>query len=146
LKGGFTAEDAEGRGGRRGLWVRDEALLMIPDLASVMRKRYRMERNLRLGAVVLFVVWMMYVVFGVVSLIVELRGGYLGKRSFGVALESAPFLFGAVLLGVLSGRIARWILPIPKSGCPRCGYRLVALAEPRCPECGLELPRELMGR
>jgi hypothetical protein len=118
---------------------------MIPDLASVMRKRYRMERNLRFAAVVLFVVWMMYFVFGVVSWIMESLGGYRGARLFGVALGSTPFLIGAGFLGVLSGRIARWILPIPKMGCPRCGYRLVALNEPRCPECGLDLPRELMG-
>lgn len=119
---------------------------MIPDLASVMRKRYRMEKNLRFAAAALFVVWIIYLGFGVVQAIGSLLGafGRTGLGMFMALVASVPYLFGAVFLGVCSRRISNWILPIPKTGCPRCGYRLVALLEPRCPECGLSLPRELM--
>ncbi len=46
-------------------------------------------------------------------------------------------------LGVFSRRIAAWVIAMPPSGCPQCGY---AVAPPtgsappaRCPECGLHL-------
>lgn len=39
-----------------------------------------------------------------------------------------------VTCGLLSRRIARWIVTVPDAGCPGCGYaRLVGDA---CPECG----------
>ncbi|HRQ71830.1 MAG TPA: hypothetical protein PLU35_02250 [Phycisphaerales bacterium] len=41
-----------------------------------------------------------------------------------------------VLLGLLSRRIGAWIVPVPATGCPRCGYPTPD-AEGRCPECGL---------
>lgn len=118
---------------------------MIPDLASVMRKRYRMERNIRFAALVLFVIWIVYFAFGLATV-----WPYFFERASKVRIimsltAPVPFLLGAVFLGGLSRRIARWVLPLPRSGCPRCGYRLVALIEPRCPECGLALPAELMG-
>lgn len=118
---------------------------MIPDLASVMRKRYRMERNIRFMGLVLFVLWIVYCGHGIIQGISELLAGWGLVTILEGMIASLPLLLGALFLGILSGRIARWILPIPKTGCPRCGYRLVALVEPRCPECGLDLPRELMG-
>lgn len=46
-------------------------------------------------------------------------------------------------LGVFSRRIAAWVIAMPPTGCPQCGY---AVAPPtgqappsRCPECGLPL-------
>ena len=50
---------------------------------------------------------------------------------------------GAILL-VLSGVIARILVPFPKPRCPRCTYRIQHLHAPRCPECGIELPEEMM--
>ncbi|MCL4741060.1 MAG: hypothetical protein KJZ54_02550 [Phycisphaerales bacterium] len=41
-----------------------------------------------------------------------------------------------VALAVLSRRIALWVVPVPATGCPRCGYPTPD-AEGRCPECGL---------
>lgn len=41
-----------------------------------------------------------------------------------------------VPLGLLSSRIAGWIVPVPARGCPSCGYASLG-AGGRCPECGL---------
>jgi len=41
-----------------------------------------------------------------------------------------------VALALLSRRIAGWVVPVPATGCPRCGYPTPD-AEGRCPECGL---------
>ncbi|MCW5775154.1 MAG: hypothetical protein KIS87_01735 [Phycisphaeraceae bacterium] len=39
-------------------------------------------------------------------------------------------------LALLSRRIGVWVVPVPTTGCPRCGYPTPD-AEGRCPECGL---------
>lgn len=51
-------------------------------------------------------------------------------------------LIGAAL-GLFSRRVAAWVIAMPPTGCPQCGY---AVAPPtgsappaRCPECGLRL-------
>ncbi len=41
-----------------------------------------------------------------------------------------------VVLGLLSRRIGTWIVTVPATGCPRCGYPTPD-SEGRCPECGL---------
>lgn len=41
----------------------------------------------------------------------------------------------AVLLACFAERIARWLVPVPFNGCPRCGYEKIDAD--RCPECGL---------
>lgn len=117
---------------------------MIPDLASVMRKRYRMQRNIRFIALILLIIGVVYSGFGVVGAVGRFTSGWGALSAIESLFWSAPFLATGALLGGLSSRITRWVLPLPKAGCPRCGYRLVALVEPRCPECGLGLPRELM--
>ena len=119
---------------------------MIPDLASVMRKRYRMERTIRFSALVLLVIWFVSALIEVFDAIAGVLGGEVNivARLLRDLLMAAPFLVAGALLGGMSVRLARWILPIPRGGCPRCGYRIVALTEPRCPECGLPIPPELM--
>lgn len=49
-------------------------------------------------------------------------------------------------LGLWSRRVAAWVIAMPPTGCPQCGY---AVAPPdggvwpgRCPECGLRLEPE----
>jgi hypothetical protein len=54
--------------------------------------------------------------------------------------EGQSFYRGLALLAVGAGLgagahpIARWAFPVPRGGCPRCGY---ASGRPTCPECGL---------
>jgi hypothetical protein len=119
---------------------------MIPDLASVMRKRYRMERTIRFSSLVLLVIWFVWILAEVFDGLAGVIGGEVNilSRMIRDLLLSAPYLIAAAVLAGMSGRLARWILPIPRTGCPRCGHRIVALTEPRCPECGLSIPRELM--
>ncbi len=48
-----------------------------------------------------------------------------------------------LLLGLFSRRIAAWVIAMPPTGCPQCGYAVAPptgrTAPPRCPECGLPL-------
>lgn len=119
---------------------------MIPDLASIMRKRYRMQRNLRFFAVLLFALSVIFAGFGAIELVGSLLSNGMPGFSVWYLCNAVPFLAGGLFLGMGSPRLVRWMLPLPKSGCPRCGYRLIALVEPRCPECGLDLPREFIER
>ena len=46
-------------------------------------------------------------------------------------------------MGLLSRRIAAWVIAMPPTGCPQCGYDVApptgAAPPSRCPECGLNL-------
>ena len=48
-----------------------------------------------------------------------------------------------VAMGVFSRRIAAWVIAMPPTGCPQCGYAVApptgAAAPARCAECGLDL-------
>lgn len=46
----------------------------------------------------------------------------------------AAIMIGAAL-AVLSRRLARWIIAMPETGCPTCGY--AGSSSDTCPECGL---------
>lgn len=55
----------------------------------------------------------------------ETHGIYLGL----------PLMAVGIALGLLSERIARWVVRPPVRGCPRCGYETLDEAG-RCSECG----------
>ncbi len=40
--------------------------------------------------------------------------------------------------------LSKWIVPIAEPRCPRCDHTLRHLVSPRCSECGLRLPDELV--
>jgi len=46
------------------------------------------------------------------------------------------------LLMLKQGSILRWLVPLRGAACPSCDHSLTGLTSPRCPECGVELPRE----
>jgi hypothetical protein len=124
---------------------------MIPDLASVMRRRYWLESVIRLAAAALFAIWLSLFVGQIVAVASGNGPPRMSTGQFlnvayllGSLARTTPLLIGALFLAALNQRLARWIVPFPKSGCPRCGYRLIALREPRCPECGMPIPRELL--
>ena len=54
------------------------------------------------------------------------------------------FVLPGALISIFHVKLARWLVPVPKAICPRCSYALRNLAEPRCPECGTKLPREMI--
>jgi len=100
-----------------------------------------------------------------VSIILIAVGAYLmlkrlalgiGTMDFGLAFrrwddveEMQSFYRGigmvvvGAALGVLSRRIAAWVIAMPPTGCPQCGYAVApptgAAPPARCPECGLAL-------
>ncbi len=47
-----------------------------------------------------------------------------------------------ITIGMTNQRLAKWLVPLPRKVCPKCDYRLIRLQQPRCPECGLDLPNE----
>ena len=58
-------------------------------------------------------------------------------------LLGAPILF---LLGIpLVWTILRRLRPSEELRCRHCGYSLIGLPEPRCPECGLPFPQDFVG-
>lgn len=59
--------------------------------------------------------------------------------SFGLGLTGLGLIAGA-------GGVARLAVPLrrPRARCPVCRYSTVDLAAPRCPECGVDLPAELV--
>lgn len=80
----------------------------------------------------------------------------VGTMDFGLAFrtwervgETQSFYRGigmvvvGAALGVFSRRIAAWVIAMPPTGCPQCGYAVsppTGAAPPvRCPECGLPL-------
>lgn len=48
-------------------------------------------------------------------------------------------LFGGYPLWVLIAGIMRWRVRRKRHRCQECGYSLIGLVEPRCPECGLDV-------
>jgi hypothetical protein len=49
-----------------------------------------------------------------------------------------------ITIALTNKRLASWLVPMPRKVCPKCGYRLIRLRQPRCPECGLDLPHEFV--
>jgi hypothetical protein len=116
---------------------------MIPDAASIARKRYRMRKTLRFMALVLFMIFFLCECAELIAWLY--RGAAIDNLALQEFVLYSPFLAGAAFLVIAQGRLIVWLVPIPKrSVCPACGYHLQGLREPRCPECGLDLPPALM--
>mgnify|MGYP005842603273 CR=1 FL=1 len=61
---------------------------------------------------------------------------YTDDGDMNSAYRGIALMIVGVALAVLSRRIGGWIVPVPATGCPRCGYPTPD-AEGRCPECGM---------
>ena len=56
----------------------------------------------------------------------------------GASRGVAMLLLGAAL-ALASSRLARWVIVIPPTGCPGCGYSLEGAGDSAvCPECGMK--------
>jgi hypothetical protein len=116
---------------------------MIPDAASIARKRYRMPRTLGFSALVLFMIFLVGTVCSVA--VAAYEGLFWAGQLFSLSALLRPvvylsgFLAGAGFLAGYRRRLVVWLLPFPEGGCPRCAYRLEASPGPGCPECGLPL-------
>ncbi len=113
---------------------------MIPDVASIVRKRYRMRKTLRFGALVLAMIFLISLAWWAIGGLVE--GWASALESWRLPVFQSAFLVGAGALVLLERPLVAWLVPWSRSVCPRCGYNLAAPVPRRCPECGLELPEE----
>src|SRR5258705_7368260 len=110
---------------------------MIPDAASIVRKRYRMSRTLGFAALVLFMIFLVSAVGALAITVYEAM--FWQGRLFDPPSLLRPivylsgFLAGAAFLAGCRRRLVAWLLPFPDTGCPRCAYRLDASPGPRCP-------------
>ena len=112
---------------------------MIPSADRIMARRHTVVIVLRFVSGVLLLIGGARLIYVVVGALLWSGLGFLPRDP--EALRHVAFsvacLIPATILLVLQNKIARWLVPIPRSECPRCGYSLAHLREGRCPECGL---------
>lgn len=133
------------REGRRGVeWTGLELRFqVIPTASDVLKQRSLAAMLVRLGALGLA----LYPAYGFLILSVywvlaDSPGFPIRDPSaFGVwAIQYSVVLLVAVGLFAFARRLARIVVRLPaETQCPKCLYALTALAELRCPECGLVL-------
>jgi hypothetical protein len=54
---------------------------------------------------------------------------------------AATMIVVALSLWLLQQPLSRWVVPLAKPACPKCGYALTKLEHSRCPECGCDVPK-----
>jgi hypothetical protein len=114
---------------------------MGPSIATVMRRRYWTGSVLRIVALIM-AVWGL---LGFLNAALE-QGPYLlsGGNMMVLAWMAMPLrwvVMGAALVA-MERRLLTWIFPLPRQGCPQCGYPLAGREFAVCPECGLALGGE----
>ena len=121
---------------------------MSPTAHTVARTRWAVRVALRLAllAVLLMLAWTIYD---------EVAAHRKNQRAFAVMVTGATppggpsvfrFLNGtwqwlmiAALLLAADLFALRLLVPMPRRGCPGCGYDVDETKQQRCPECGLEV-------
>jgi hypothetical protein len=116
--------------------------LMVPDAATIARRRHLLRTIVRCTALVLLIMFVGPVLSAV--LVSVLEGATFGPRFFVRVAASAGPVLAAVALLAFERRLVMWLVPMGSHRCPQCDYFLVSLVEPRCPECGLPLTREFL--
>lgn len=111
---------------------------MMFDIWSIARKRYRMRKALRTAAVGLMTGAIVFLGLVLTQFVVPGLAGGGGLISVALSIL-LPFLAGAGFLWVAERFWMRWLVPMPASGCPACGYALGNVIPARCSECGVDL-------
>ena len=76
----------------------------------------------------------------------------LGTFPYSMAAAIAISMVLSVVLGLIYGQVVwKYLRPylgreVDKGICTECGYLLIGLTRPRCPECGTEFDGELLKR
>src|SRR5262245_18719097 len=119
---------------------------MGASVGAIARVRYWIVVALRIDALALFV-YAAVLLWRIVSrtLFYELFARGMGGNHlspvyllFEVALGPALVAAMGVACVRLGPGAARWLVPMPRGGCPECGYPAAA-GSARCPECGAPL-------
>ena len=122
---------------------------MVPDLEYVLRKRFLFGVIVRFAASVMLVIGSIPVLQALLQAMVLGPIFYItnsGSRwdpfevLVSILWQGGPFLLVGAFLMMRQRAVSRWLVPLPRPECPRCGYNMAKLREPRCPECGLQLP------
>ena len=115
---------------------------MIPTTEHIMKKRHHNRRRLRFISLVLLLIALWAPIYYGVERLLDGDGprswtldGWRWSLAWAVA-----FTLPALFLWTCDRWLARLLVPLPTSTCPRCGYALSHLTMPSCPECGLPIP------
>jgi hypothetical protein len=117
---------------------------MSPSMEAVRRTRYWVVVVLRVVAALLVIA----AVVGMWKLVARTVEYELWQRQgrntmlrwslpVSLLLSQGPFLLAAAALVRWETTVARWLVPMPRAGCPECGYAMTTGPGARCPECGL---------
>ncbi len=118
---------------------------MVPDAATIARRRHLMRTVLRGIALLLLVLFLAPAVVTGIAIAASFAGvDLIGRAIIDRAIAGVGFLLVGVGLLIFEKRLVAWLVPMPRSRCPQCEYFLVSLVEPRCPECGLPLTAEFL--
>lgn len=115
---------------------------MIPPIEEIVARRHRARSLLRWARIALFMAaaqrLLSWVIEGIIDLDLFDIFYYIGRITWGIVFAGT-----ALLIGFTEARLARWLVPLPDPGCPRCGYALRRPVGDRCPECGLAISAAL---
>lgn len=117
---------------------------MIPSVREVIVQRHLLRGLIRLISLPCFFLalwpWSSWLMEGLRDGDLFDFGYYWGRIVRGAWLSGS----GAALL-VFNRWLVLWMIPMPRAGeCPACGFSARGLSVPRCPECGLDLPPDLI--
>ncbi|GJM18936.1 MAG: hypothetical protein DHS20C14_11490 [Phycisphaeraceae bacterium] len=117
---------------------------MVPNASDLAHRRLTLVAVVRVLAVVVWIIATspIIVFFSIAS--IE-PSSVEGEVIAVIALLSGGAAVVGVIIWFLASPLSRWMLPRPEAhACPRCGYDLRSIVEPRCPECGTVLTQEFM--
>ena len=116
---------------------------MIPSIGDIMRRRATAVSVMRGGSVFsalcVAVPLLSWVFEGLSDGDFFELGYYSGRIAVIIVL-----LMLSLACVVLARPVSKWIVPMHEPRCPRCDHLLSHLVTPRCSECGLRLPDELV--
>ncbi len=116
---------------------------MIPSIGDIMRRRSIAVSVMRGGSVL----FALCVPVPLLSWLFEgLKDGDLFELSYysGRIATSLVLMSMSGVCMLLAPPLSKWIIPMLEPRCPRCDHLLSHLVTPRCSECGLQLPDELV--
>ena len=119
---------------------------MVPSASRILSRRHAAMVIVRFAGLGLLVAASIPLIFAVVRAFLWGGIGHLFSEYDGVVhvARSASWIIPALTVLLLGKPLVKWLVPLPRVECPKCGYTAQHLREPRCPECGVSLPEEFV--